>query len=57
MRGSFSTKLDHEQSGVGLYLVKQWVDNFNGSIDWERTDENTTLFSIYLDKNKVINYE
>ncbi|NAW61475.1 GHKL domain-containing protein [Vibrio sp. V31_P5A7T61] len=52
-----STKLDHEQSGVGLYLVKQWVDNFNGSIDWERTDENTTLFSIYLDKNKVINYE
>ncbi|MGR5149783.1 ATP-binding protein [Photobacterium alginatilyticum] len=52
-----SSKLDDEQSGIGLYLVKQLVDYFHGSIDWERTEQHTTLFSIYLDKNEITNYD
>ncbi len=52
-----SSKLDGEQSGIGLYLVKQLVDYFHGSIDWERTEQHTTLFSIYLDKNEITNYD
>jgi len=52
-----SSKEDDEQNGIGLYLVKQLVDYFNGSIDWERTEQNTTLFSIYLDKNEIAQYD
>ena len=48
-----SSKQSDEQGGIGLYLVKQLVDYFHGSIDWERTEHNTTLFSIYLAKNEV----
>lgn len=48
-----SSKHDNEHSGIGLYLVKQLVDYFHGSVDWERTDKQTTLFSIYLDKSDV----
>ncbi|MDW6004415.1 ATP-binding protein [Vibrio mangrovi] len=47
-----SSKQEDEQNGIGLYLVKQLVDYFHGSIDWERTDQNTTLFSIYLEKKE-----
>lgn len=50
-----SSKHNDEHSGIGLYLVKQLVDYFNGSIDWERTDKQTTLFSIYLNKSDVEN--
>ncbi|WP_158117331.1 ATP-binding protein [Vibrio cincinnatiensis] len=52
-----TSKMDAEQSGIGLYLVKQWVDYFHGSIEWERTEDNTTIFSVYLDKNKVTDHE
>lgn len=52
-----TSKTNHEQNGVGLYLVKQWVDYFDGSIEWDRTEKNTTLFSIYLDKSSVESYE
>jgi two-component system CitB family sensor kinase len=52
-----SSKIDDDQSGIGLYLVKQLVDYFHGSIDWERTEQHTTLFSIYLDKNEITNYD
>ncbi|SJL84663.1 ATP-binding protein [Vibrio palustris] len=52
-----STKQDEEQHGVGLYLVNQLVDYFSGTLDWERTEENTTLFMIYLDKNKLMQYD
>ena len=45
-----SSKHDDQQNGVGLYLVNQLVDYFHGSIDWERTEQDTTLFSLYLDK-------
>jgi two-component system CitB family sensor kinase len=48
-----STKMDNEQSGIGLYLVSQLVYFFNGTIEWERTERQTTLFSVYLEKNKV----
>lgn len=48
-----SSKQDNEQCGIGLYLVKQLVTHFNGTIDWERTEQQTTLFSIYLDKSEV----
>jgi two-component system CitB family sensor kinase len=48
-----SSKQSDEQSGIGLYLVKQLVDYFHGSLDWERTDDETTLFSIYLDKKET----
>lgn len=51
-----SSKIDDEQSGIGLYLVKQLVDYFRGSIDWERTEQHTTLFSIYLDKSEIANH-
>ncbi len=49
--------MNDEQNGVGLYLVKQWVDYFKGSVEWDRSDHNTTIFSIYLDKNSVESYE
>ncbi|PSW05585.1 ATP-binding protein [Photobacterium lipolyticum] len=52
-----SSKNNDEQSGIGLYLVKQLVNYFHGSIDWERTEQHTTLFSIYLDKNEIANYD
>ncbi|EAS41988.1 sensor histidine kinase [Photobacterium profundum] len=52
-----SSKYSDEQSGIGLYLVKQLVNYFHGSIDWERTEQHTTLFSIYLDKNEIANYD
>ncbi len=45
-----SSKQRDEQNGIGLYLVNQLVEFFNGSIDWERTERETTSFSIYLDK-------
>ena len=48
-----STRMAEEQSGIGLYLVSQLVNFFNGTIDWERTERQTTLFSIYLDKSKA----
>jgi two-component system, CitB family, sensor kinase len=48
-----SSKHSDEQSGIGLYLVKQLVEFFNGSIDWERTEQHTTSFSIYLDKKDI----
>ncbi|CAM3572706.1 Sensor histidine kinase DpiB [Vibrio aerogenes CECT 7868] len=48
-----SSKQSDEQSGIGLYLVKQLVDFFHGSLDWERTENDTTLFSIYLDKKET----
>ncbi|WP_038180720.1 ATP-binding protein [Vibrio rhizosphaerae] len=49
-----SSKQEDEQNGVGLYLVKQLVDYFHGSIDWERTEQHTTLFSIYLEKSEEV---
>lgn len=52
-----SSKQSDEKSGIGLYLVKQLVDYFSGSIDWERTESNTTLFSIYLDKDAMTHDE
>jgi two-component system, CitB family, sensor kinase len=52
-----SSKADDQQSGIGLYLVKQLVDYFEGSIDWERTEQDTTLFSIYLDKKEAEHHE
>lgn len=36
--------------GVGLYLVKEIVNRYQGSLVWERTPEQTTLFSVYLPK-------
>ena len=52
-----SSKTEDGQCGVGLYLVKQLVDYFHGSIDWERTENETTLFSIYLNKSDVTDDE
>ncbi|WP_228729881.1 ATP-binding protein [Shewanella avicenniae] len=52
-----SSKDEQEQTGVGLYLVNELVSQLNGSIDWERTEDNTTLFSIYLDKGEIKRYE
>ncbi|KFZ37482.1 histidine kinase [Shewanella mangrovi] len=52
-----SSKDEQEQTGVGLYLVNELVNQLNGSIDWERTEDNTTLFSIYLDKGEIKRYE
>lgn len=45
-----TSKNTDAQNGVGLYLVKQLVDYMNGNIDWERTEDNSTLFSVYLEK-------
>ncbi|WCN08831.1 ATP-binding protein [Marinomonas mediterranea] len=45
-----SSKVSNEQTGVGLYLVNQIVLQFQGSLDWERSENNTTVFSVYLDK-------
>ncbi|MHA2936701.1 ATP-binding protein [Vibrio sp. RC27] len=52
-----SSKTEDGQCGIGLYLVKQLVDYFKGSIEWERTENQTTLFSIYLNKSDVENHE
>lgn len=48
-----SSKPDPAQHGVGLYLVSRIVKRYNGSLDWERSDENTTVFSVYLDKREL----
>ena len=48
-----SSKHNTEQNGIGLYLVKKIVDQYHGSLDWERSEENTTVFSIYLDKQAL----
>jgi len=50
-----TSKNSGDQNGVGLYLVKQLVDYMNGSIDWERTEDDSTLFSVYLEKKVTIN--
>lgn len=52
-----TSKESEEQSGIGLYLIKQLVNFFHGSIDWERTEQQTTLFSIYLDKSEMTSNE
>ncbi|MCA2018061.1 sensor histidine kinase [Vibrio tritonius] len=52
-----SSKQDDEQHGIGLYLVGQLVDYFEGTIDWERTENDTTLFSLYLDKKNIEQYD
>lgn len=51
-----SSKQDIEEHGVGLFLVKRTVDLFKGDIDWERTENKTTIFSVYLDKKEVLKY-
>ncbi|SBS33201.1 Sensor histidine kinase CitA [Marinomonas aquimarina] len=48
-----SSKADQTQHGVGLYLVSRIVQRYNGSLDWERTDDDTTVFSVYLDKREL----
>lgn len=48
-----SSKHNSEQHGIGLYLVKKVVDQYHGSLDWERSEMNTTVFSIYLDKRAL----
>lgn len=47
-----SSKQGNETCGIGLYLVNQLVEYLNGSIDWERSDNHTTIFSVYLDKKE-----
>ncbi|REG84139.1 ATP-binding protein [Marinomonas pollencensis] len=49
-----SSKHNSEQHGIGLYLVKKIVDQYRGSLDWERSETNTTVFSVYLDKQALI---
>ncbi|MBJ7537625.1 ATP-binding protein [Marinomonas transparens] len=48
-----SSKHHAEQHGIGLYLVKKIVDQYQGSLDWERSDKETTVFSIYLEKRAL----
>ena len=48
-----SSKHNTEQHGIGLYLVKKIVDQYHGSLDWERSETDTTVFSIYLDKRAL----
>jgi two-component system CitB family sensor kinase len=52
-----TSKEEQEQTGVGLYLVNELVKQFRGSIDWERTEDHATLFSIYIDKSEIKRYE
>lgn len=52
-----STKTTSEQTGVGLYLVNQLVNYYNGTLDWERTAANTTLFSICIPKEGLAPHE
>ncbi|MBJ7554322.1 sensor histidine kinase [Marinomonas spartinae] len=48
-----SSKHSSEQHGIGLYLVKKIVDQYQGSLDWERSEAHTTVFSVYLDKQAL----
>ncbi len=48
-----STKEDAAQHGMGLYLVNRVVKHYNGSLDWERSEDSTTVFSVYLDKREL----
>ncbi|MZI94525.1 GHKL domain-containing protein [Vibrio sp. CAIM 722] len=52
-----SSKQGDEQHGVGLYLVGQLIESLEGTIDWERTEQHTTLFSVYLNKNNLEQYD
>jgi two-component system CitB family sensor kinase len=49
-----SSKPDQTQHGVGLYLVSRIVKRYNGTLDWERSDDQTTVFSVYLDKRELL---
>ncbi|WP_456295110.1 sensor histidine kinase [Vibrio sp. AK197] len=52
-----STKQGEEQHGVGLYLVHQLVTYFSASLEWDRSDNDTTVFSIYIDKQVLNQYD
>ena len=48
-----SNKEGSEQHGMGLYLVNRVVKHYNGTLDWERSEHQTTVFSVYLDKREL----
>lgn len=48
-----SSKPQQNENGVGLYLVSNIVRRYGGSLDWERSDQGTTVFSVYLDKREL----
>ncbi len=54
-----SSKPEHgeQQHGVGLYLVHQLVNFFSGSLEWERSEQQTTVFSVYLEKQVLNQYD
>jgi PAS domain S-box-containing protein len=52
--GMFKRMHDHvEGSGVGLYLVKRIVDNAEGKIEVESTENVGSVFRIYLPKKNM----
>ncbi|MBM6550426.1 sensor histidine kinase [Marinomonas ostreistagni] len=48
-----SSKPQQTEHGVGLYLVSNIVRRYGGSLDWERSEQDTTVFSVYLDKREL----
>lgn len=48
-----SSKPKQSEHGMGLYLVSRMVSRYGGSLDWERSEDQTTVFSVYIDKREL----
>ncbi|WP_082856428.1 sensor histidine kinase [Marinomonas atlantica] len=48
-----SSKQNAPEHGIGLYLASRIVSRYNGTLDWERSENQTTVFSVYLDKREL----
>lgn len=51
MKG-YSTKQVDQQRGYGLSIVKKEVNQLGGTVEVQRTSDNTTVFTVYLPKNQ-----
>jgi signal transduction histidine kinase len=43
---------DHQNLGLGLYIVKQAVDKLNGTVSLKKNDDNLTEFEVVLPTNQ-----
>ncbi|WP_404346341.1 sensor histidine kinase [Sutcliffiella horikoshii] len=49
----YSTKQADQPRGYGLAIVKKEVEQLGGTVEVQRTSDNTTVFTVYLPKNKT----
>ncbi|WP_339146032.1 MULTISPECIES: sensor histidine kinase [unclassified Sutcliffiella] len=49
----YSTKQADQPRGFGLAIVKKEVEQLGGTVEVQRTSDNTTVFTVYLPKNNT----